>query len=219
MEKKSTSWGWIVFWLIFFWPAGLYLLVKKTTTDKSALMSGKTKGLSILGWTITILMGIVLFTTITDNVDDGFSSGFLAFLMFLGGILLIRRSKHIKKTSKKYKKYINMVINQNISNLDTIASALAIPYDEVVIDLEKMIDLGFLPNFYLNKGIRELCSNRPIDYGTKTTQQRTNVPVQPMQSTKEIQTNSTQCSSCGANNIVVVGQVTECEYCGNPING
>ncbi len=47
-NNNTTSWGWTIFWLIVFWPVGLFLVIKKMSTDKSVLMSGKTGVLSVI---------------------------------------------------------------------------------------------------------------------------------------------------------------------------
>jgi hypothetical protein len=70
----------------------------------------------------------------------------------------------------------------------------------------KIIELDLLAN----ESVEVLTSqgawepNITVRYGSKVKSQVKSVTV--------------LCSGCGANNVVVVGSVSECEYCGTPIN-
>ena len=204
--KKSTSWGWIIFWLIIFWPVGLFLLFKKLATDKSALMSEKTGPLSIIAW-VLIVIGALGFMSSLSNFSFG---GFIFVLgMIAGGILLLRKVNETKMTATKYKKYINIIANQNVKSIDNIASAMGIPYDVAIKDLQHMIDSNYLPGAYINQGNREIVlkQHEPVV---------SNIEQPVGQATPQMATKS--CPGCGANNIVTVGSITECEYCGTPIS-
>lgn len=37
-NNKTMSWGWIIFWIIFFWPVGLIFLFQKLGRDKLAVL-------------------------------------------------------------------------------------------------------------------------------------------------------------------------------------
>jgi hypothetical protein len=37
-NKKNLSWGWIIFWIIIFWPVGIFFLFKKLNDDKTAIL-------------------------------------------------------------------------------------------------------------------------------------------------------------------------------------
>ena len=208
MMKKGVGWGWIVFWLIFFWPIGLYLLVKKFSTDKSALMSGRTGALSVVGWILVVFGATGFLVEITGTRD---ASGFvIALMFFVGGVLLLRKASNTKKTAARYKKYIDIVVNQNVRSIDHVAAALGLSYDAVVHDLQDMINRGYLKDAYVHQGNREIILKH----------------IEPQPSIQEMiigqspaQTKAMRCPGCGANNIGIAGKVSECEYCGTPING
>ncbi len=207
MENKGTKWGWIILWLIFVWPVGLYLLIKKLATDQSALMSGKTGKLSVVGWGLISFGVIGFFTEISDSPD---SFGLILVLLFvLGGILLLTKVSKTKKTAVKYKKYIDLVVNQNIRSIDNIASILALSYDVVSNDLQDMINIGYLKDAYIHQNNREIILKQQeteiFNQGSYTEQ------TAPL-------AKSVRCPGCGANNVVTVGKISECEYCSTPIN-
>lgn len=211
MKAKGTSWGWIIFWLVIFWPIGLFMLFKKLSTDKSAVMSGKKVSLSVIGWILVALGVLGLYGSISDIVGgEGVTGGTIVLLtMAIGGVLLLRKASIAKKTALAYKKYIDIVVNHNVRGIDQIASAIGISYDVAVADLQNMINLGFLKEAYIHQGNREivLIQNGPIVY------QQT-----PAGGQAAPRLTATRCPDCGANNVVIVGKVAICEYCGNAIN-
>ena len=204
--KKTTSWGWIIFWLIIFWPVGLFLLFKKLATDKSALMSEKTAPLTIVAWVLIVIGAIGLMGSFSN-----FSFGGFIFVigMIVGGVLLLRKVNETKMTATKFKKYINIVANQNVKSIDSIASAMGVSYSEAEKDLQNMIDIGYLPGAYIHQGNREIILKQHAPVASN--QESAAVQSAPQMTTKS-------CPGCGANNVVSVGKVAECEYCGTPIS-
>jgi len=214
MEKKGASWGWIIFWLIIFWPVGLLLVVKKLATDKSALMSGKTGALSVIAWVLIVIGGLGFIGMLSDTSGDseGVAGGIVIVLaMVVGGILLLRKASKTKKTAARYKKYIDIVINQNVRSIDNIASAVGLSYNVATKDLQDMVNNGYLKDAYIHQGNREIILKQyepaPVAYA-QTAVVEQSAP----------QTTVTRCPGCGANNVVAVNRVSECEYCGTPIN-
>src|SRR5690625_4846369 len=210
MENKGTKWGWIIFWLIIFWPVGLFMLFRKLATDKSAIMGDKSRSLSIIGWVLTVI-GVIgaigLIEELSETGDVG--AVFFVLAMAVGGILLIRKASQMKKTGDKYNKYISIIINQNVQSIDYIASAVGLPYGVVGQDLNDMISTGYLKDEYIHQGNREIHinQNEPTTQ-TSETSSRENVT----------ETRVERCSGCGANNTVTIGKAQECEYCGTSIS-
>lgn len=209
MKKKTIGWGWIIFWLIVFSPVGMFMLISKVANDKSVLISGKTRAISTVAWFFIIIGVLGMLTNSKENPA-------LTNVMFLAvtilGIWLLRKRSKLKKTINLYKKYMDMVSNQHIRNIDNISSAVGLTYDTVAKDLQEMINIGYLQDAYINQGTREIILNR---------QERVvyvRVPAAGVAEQAEPQTKTVRCQGCGANNVVVVGKVSECEYCGTPIN-
>ena len=208
VEKKGTSWIWIVVWLIIFWPIGLFLLFRKLATDRSALMSGKTWVLSTIGW-VLVLFGVVGFSV---EMNEGYDpvGVVLAFIFLTGGVLLLRKAWKTKKTATRYKKYINIVVNQGVRSIDNIAGAVAVSYDVAVKDLQHMIDSGYLKGAYIHQGNREIV----LQQVESVIMQAQTAPLGQI----AVQMKTVSCRGCGANNAVAVGSATECEYCGTQVS-
>lgn len=199
-NQKGLSWGWVVFWIIIFWPVGVFLLIRKLTTDKSAAMTSE-RPLSIAALVLMTLGIIYIILSFADQ------SMLLAAAVFgIPGIWLFFKSKQTKAAGAKYRKYIAIVINQNQTSIDNIASAMGVKYEQAAKDLQKMINAGYFTGAYIDVTQREIVLAR----------------VAPPQTAQDfaIAQSSTivvSCNSCGANNQVIHGRTSECEYCGSPI--
>ena len=208
MQKRGTSWFWIIVWLFLFWPIGLFLVIKKFTEDKSALMSGKTRLISFIAWILIVVgvLGLVGAVSLGDTRDNKVSLVTVVFL--IGGILLERKASRVKKTAARYKIYIDLVINQGIRGIDYISLAVGLPYERVVTDLQNMIDMGYLGEAYILRGTRSIEFPKSGPQAPAPT---------PAQSQTSVETVAVRCPGCGARNVVEIGKVSECQYCGNPI--
>ena len=185
------------------------MVIRKLSTDKSALMSGKTGTLSVVGW-ILIVMGAMGSIGILLEPSDETAGGIIIGLaMVVGGVLVLRKASKTKMIAAKYKRYIDLVVNQNTRSIDNIAAAVGISYDIAAKDLQDMIDIGYLKDAYVHQSNREIIlkQNEPVAYT------QTSINVQA--STQKI---AVRCPGCGANNVVVIGRVSECEHCETPIN-
>jgi len=127
-----------------------------------------------------------------------------AILWGSGGIWLNRIAQRTTLTGERYKKYITLVVNQNYTSIDKIASAVGVSYEDAAQDLQKMINSGYFTGAYINAAQREIVLARTA-------------PSQAFQAAAaQTQERVVTCGSCGANNRVS-GQFGECEYCGSPL--
>lgn len=209
MEKKTIGWGWIVFWCFFFPPAGLFLGIRKLIVERASVKSGNIKALFIIGGTsILIAMTNVLNMGIENRSNAGLSRSM--FLIF--GIFMCCRAIKTKRNAARYKKYADIVVNKKVNNIDNIASVVGSSYKVVEKELQKMIDIGYLKDAYIQQGSHEIFLRQfqsgPVTY-TNNTEAKQTAP----------KTVAVRCPGCGANNVVTVGKVSECEYCGTPLNG
>lgn len=208
-SNKGLSWTVIVIIFIFFWPLGIYLVCKKIDLDKKAsLNSGRI--LVIIGW---ILLVLGVFYIIGSIAEPTITAGqvFSGLLLFVGGgIALIVVGRRNKRNAQKYKKYIDMVVNQNIKDIDTIACVMNLPYEVVKSDLQNMIDKEYFLNAYIDesKGEIIIVHKQRQDYN-KEANANFNSNVQMVVVT---------CKGCGAKNKILQGSVGECEFCGSPIS-
>ena len=204
---KLYSWPVIILALCIFWPVGLYLIIKRTSLDKTAVMkSSSGKGLNITAIVLIVLGGFGIIGSF-DPFDFG---SLVIFLFFIaGGFVLLNKAKKIKAEGETIKKYLAIIVNGGERQLDAVASATGKQYDVVKNDVQKIIDKGFLKNAYINENTREIVlasASTPNMNADTTTSTSANV-----------QTRVVACPCCGANN-TVSGNLGECEYCGSPLN-
>ena len=206
-NKKSMSWAIVILVLIFFWPVGVYLLYRKVTGDRaSALKNSKilrNVGFVFLGFAI-----IYIFMVISGQMDDAWTA---AAFFGIGGGVLVYAAKRLKMTGEKFKKYINIVINNNQTSIDNIAAAIPISYDKAAKDLQEMINKGYFSNAYIDVSNTEIILPSYIKQQSERNGSLKN-------NNEQAKVKSVICKNCGGNNEVIEGQVCECEYCGSPIN-
>jgi len=212
-QKIPYAWGWIIFWFIMFWPLGLFLLVRKLSAEKSATLQGS-RIMTILSYILMGIGGLFFITSCSSAalVGRDFPSAFAGgmpslFIYGIGGILLNRYAAKTRLTAERYRKYIDLIINQNQTSLNHISFSVGESYDVVIKDLEKMIASGYFVGAYIDTNRGEIVLTPPV----------------PLQQTDSFSPSAFQgqervvaCNCCGANNRVV-GQVGRCEYCSSPI--
>lgn len=222
-NTKSASWKTIIILLIIFWPIGIYLIYKKMNSDKASVLQ-KSKTLNIVGWVFVFFAVVYFLEAITGKLEvtDGTSGvgGICLALIFFGGggALMLYMSKKSNAKAIKIKKYISIVINNGQTSIDSIAAAMRMDYNQVVKDLTEMIDKGYFTNAYIDDSRREIILTQ------RQTSQELEADVSYGQNNIQGNTVSNQqfklvlCKNCGANNKILDGIVSECEYCGTFLN-
>ena len=201
------SWPVIILALCFFWPVGLYLMIKRISLDKTSVVKNSSgKGLKVTGIVLIVLGGFGIIGSF-DPFDFG---SLVIFIFFIaGGVVLMNKAKKIKAEGESIKQYLSIIVNGNVRQLDAIASTMGKSYDVVHKDIKNMIDKGFLKNAYIDESARE------IVLPSSTPAPQTNVNTATID-TKPVQSKIVACSCCGANN-TIYGDIGECEYCGSPL--
>ena len=211
MQKKSISWGNIILMFIIFFPIGIWLLVKKMTTETLDYIKNG-KSLRLFGWVLIIIAFMYIFMGIggqfeTESPSD-IVSGIVVVLVIFGGtglISLIKARSFIDK-GKKYERYVYIVNSTDETSIDNIAAAYPTSYEQAVKDLQSMINDGYLREAHLDLNNREFIRKRKAAPANEN---------QPSSSNNQV--TSVKCKNCGATNTVVPGTVNECEYCGSPL--
>lgn len=201
-EKKQISWEWIIFWCIIFWPVGIYFLVRRLGSDRTATLknSGTVKKTSIVLIVLGVLAMISAFSS--HGTIGTFFYGLLLFI--LPGVLLYKKSLSMKYEGRKLQKYIAIVINQGEKSIEKISGAVGVSMQEAQDDLQKMIDQGYFPDTYIDAATFEIIlpDRKERDVMDYELERQKNYRV-------------VTCQSCGAQEKVAEGQIRECEYCGS----
>lgn len=207
--KKSYTWPVVIILLIAFFPVGFYLLYKRFSCDKTATAKNQ-KGLSVSGWIFIGIAALYFIMGISGEIknEDGsasYSEMLIVLLVFLLlGMFFLKTAAKFKKMGEKSKKYISIILRQNITTIENIASSAGVSYEQVVNDLQEMLDNGYFPGAYINEQNHQfvLSSNNPV--GGQISNAAT-------------QTKVAKCQNCGANNKVFIERSNQCEYCSSPI--
>lgn len=215
-ESKWMSWNRIILLLVLFWPVGVYLLYKKVSLDKSAVLKNS-KTIKIVGIIFIVLSVIFSVMLITGEIEGSNSVvDDILTLVFLviGGVFMIYTSKKLQLQGEKFKKYISIVINNEETSIDNIASAMNVSYEEAVNDLKIMIDKGYFLNAYVDLGSREFVIRK---------KQYEPINVKKNSSFNEVKEEKPKmkvvvCRNCGGNNTILEGEISECEFCGSPLS-
>lgn len=200
------SWPIIIVLIILFWPVGIVLLTIRLAKDRKASIAvGRI--LKIAAY-ITFTFGLLIFFSLSEQEDKAFAVGMGIFFIILAVILWFIGNKLVKQ-SKLFKEYLNLIVNQRISSLQQIASISNKDIGAVKADLQKMIDKGFLPNAYIN------LSDYTIVVPVLDNQAQKQPQMQEVSYEEAVETRVVTCPNCGANNTIVTGKASECEFCGS----
>lgn len=229
-RRNETSLALIVLALFCFPPLGLYLLYRRAINEKADMLR-KGNRLQRIGWAMVVLGIIYIFMGLAGQLTELSESAatiVIFDLIFLGiGIWSITKGKYMSIQGEKHNRYIS-VINGGQTNLNAISSAVSVPYQIVVKDLQKMIEDGILENAYIDLTTREIVlsynnENAKDGYREELQKESYEEPKQKPQSEQEIRKQAVRrkvikCPFCGANNEVVEGRSNRCEYCESPMD-
>jgi hypothetical protein len=214
--QKSSSWGIIALWLFLFFPVGIYLIIKKMTSEKlSNIENGKS--LRVLGYILLGCAAVFLIMAVSGEIktEDGSSivgRVVVAEITFVGcGALCVFKGIEYIKRGTKYNRYVAIINASNDLLVDNIAAAMSTTYDKAVEDIQSMLDAGYFTNSYLDLKKRELIMAKSKCSYTVNTEH------DDSQDAKNNQPYSMKCPNCGATNTIVPGAKNECEYCGSPL--
>lgn len=180
--------------------------VFKIIQRQGAVFSGA-KGLNVVAW-ILIVFGIIgIFVYVTMTSDNPYAENrifgiVVSLAIAAGGGAVIGKARRMKTDSVKYRKYIDIIVNESRTDIGEIASATGIPYAVVKTDLQAMIDKGYFPGAYVHESDGKFVM--PL-------------AVQPDAAESRMGTEVRTCNSCGANNTVPIGRQGVCEYCGSGV--
>ncbi len=113
------SWPAIIIAFIVFWPVGLFLLVKRFSLDKKAALTVSRSVLNTLG-IFLIVFGAIGFVGCVSDPESA-SGAIIALFFIIGGIVMVLKAKKQKQMAQNVKQYISIIINNNVTQLDSIS--------------------------------------------------------------------------------------------------
>ena len=186
----------------------------RNTGNKHSVFLGSTdKRKYIIAGVVLIVLAIVSFSN---------HSGTMGVLYLAGGIALIAYANVLVRKSQRNRMYIDLIVNNNETSLDKIASMCNVQYDTVVKELKSLITFNVLKNASIDEMNRTITINRvqPQPQPQQQISQFVNDVTAGFTSAvaaEQMAPVSCSCSGCGAKVVVQPGQTVICEYCDTPI--
>ena len=224
--KQTFGWPIVIIALILFWPVGLILLFVKLANDRSASFGSGAGAIRVIGGILIFFAFIALAFTF----DAGGPVGIVFLLVFLiPGILLMKKGGTVKKTGNINRRYIDMIVNNKVRDLDELARRMQVPKQRVINDVQSLINRGMLGRARLNLNTEVIQFPRPKP---RPTQQQRRDPQQvpneyqtraqpqfakPQRAPERFEPKTIRCKSCSANNWVEE-LPARCEYCGSSLH-
>ena len=225
----------IVLAFMFCWPVGVYLLILRTNANKKNLFDGQTTE------KMCNIVGAIL---IIGGLGTIFRTFFGGLFYIAGGVALIYYGRKNKEKVARYKAYINLVVNQNVTSLDSISRKLNVDYSVVRNDIDTLIAKGTFKNATIDESSRSIILYEIPDatlpqeniFGdvvgaiSGVANQLGNMVAGPInQNVQQYSQNVTtvkqnasmiavKCPGCGATRRAIQGTGVECEYCGSIFN-
>lgn len=171
---------------------------------------------SFSGWTLAILMGLMIIVSLTDRLSDDVGVYVMMIFLLAAGVWLILKGKKRKKLISDFRNYVQILAGNPSCPLDVIARKSSTPLETVKSNVRWMIRKGFFVDAVIDEETDRLILNgetatRPEPEAVRS------MPQKPVQA--EIEMFVVKCSGCGSVHQVPKGRVIPCEYCGNMLKG
>ena len=199
-KQIGTSWNIITIWLILFWPIGIYILLQRSGIDKSTIINGSHAPKIASG--ILFFASFSMFISPLIMADDGEPLGagmtvimiVMGIAFAIGGFLILKILKETQVLAGEFKKYLNIVVNGKVTNIEEIAKSTGVNRSVVEEKIQCMIDLHIFKGAYIDYTLDELV------FGTKSIQ-------------SDFEYVNTVCPNCGAKQKIVKSKNNTCDYC------
>lgn len=248
MENKTSSWFTVILMNIIFFPVGFYLLAKKMAGERMKYVrNGKTmRGLGI-GWFVMGILCMIMALTgnLVSEEGDATSTIVIALVFFFGsGVILFLVGNGYKKRGERIQKYLSIIKAGELS-VENIASAMQVPYEKAVDEIQQILDIGYFPTAYIDARSKRLTTpemmaaekaarEESLLRQAAAPKQNVEININTTSSTifgadmmkdffgeekpeKEKKPRTVRCSSCGAITKLEPDAEEVCAYCGSPI--
>jgi len=221
-HNQGTSWTVVIIVLIIFWPVGIFLLIGKLSSDRSASFGGGTAIIKFLGWGLIGFGAIMLAFGTSDPEYLGTGIG-MGLFFALPGFWLIKKAKKSKRLGDKNRSYIQYIVNNEVRDIVELSNRMNFPKETVVSDVNDMIAKGMLgaARLNLNTGTiqfpapkaRPQVAQQP-QYSQSPNSHHNSARQEPR---AQAVPKTIKCPGCGANNQGVL-LPAECDFCGTSLS-
>ena len=203
------TWPVIIMALMFFPLIGFILLFRKRALHRRNLF--KSGNMSIGIGIFFIIIGLLFMAVLPDLELDPESLNFtigLIFFNFIVGIIAFGFGILTKLTANRYRKYISLVVNRKIEDINIICQEMKSSRNKVIKDLDNLITKRYLERYVIDEAENKIYL--PEDLIIKQRQE------EMIRERKEKLQRIVECKNCGANNLVEE-RIGRCEYCNSYI--
>lgn len=212
------SWGFIFLAFCFFFPLGIFLVARRFSLHRRyRFTSGR--GAIILG-IVLIFFGIMIYNNPIDPyvLDQARELQFqqtYGSILGLGGLLVMFMGIIMRMKAKRYQKYIHLIVNEDISDIDVIAKRMYTTNSVVINDINKLIDERYLSGYVIDSETNRIITPKEKE---QRKQEEHLIRMEEMRERleKKRYTRVVMCPNCGASN-VVEAKIGKCEYCNSYI--
>jgi len=228
-RRSGTGMGVVILMLFLFWPIGLILLFMKLTSDKRTVLNVNChRPLSRFSFFILFVIAGLVVVQVMGFIDNWimhwndfaiyelraaelaitFNVTLYPFVAILAVLFIMLRLFVIKmkRDAQRLKRYIPLVVNDNMRNANEIARALGLSQTTATKDLRKLCAMGVFPNLHFNPTVGLLHDK----FVHQPQMQPMRAPVQPMHQ-PHFPPVPPNCPNCGA---ATRAHLRDCEYCG-----
>lgn len=209
-SHKIVPWLVIILLLFFFFPIGIVLMIIKLHKDSENFITNG-NGTAIVGW-VFLGLGVIYFFMglgVKDTDSNYITMLAVGVIFCVGGFALVHHGNKYKNIGLKFARYFPCIANSKDGSLYRIASSSGISYDTVHGDIQSMINLGLLPESYIDNISKCLVSPLikkdsymgPLTYTEK-----------PKKNLEKV----VKCPNCGGVN-TITDEGSVCEFCGSPL--
>lgn len=151
MDKNhhGPSWAAIILWFIFFWPVGLYFLLRKLMTDKEAAVKMDRKA-PMMGW-LLLFAGIFFISSYISGGGYGRFMPVMAMFFLFGGILSLSAAKRGNLEGFRFRCYIDAIVNRGMCSFQDIAGYAQVSVKTVSKDLKRMVRMGYFDHAHIDE--------------------------------------------------------------------
>jgi hypothetical protein len=227
--RKSPSWVAIIIGFIFFPPVGVFLFIKRITTDRGAAVR-KHRAAPFMSWMLVFIGVFLILPLIKLGLRGGFWE-ICGLIFLISGIASARTARKGEQEGSRFRGYIDAIVNQGMVSFQDIAVYMGTSVAEVRRDLKKMVQMGYFDQAYIDENRDEIhLFHRRAEYraggarpGGEYRQESAGKPDDGPSAegsgqgkSGDVETMGT-CRNCGAHNWLEPGVRNVCEFCGSPI--
>ena len=156
---------------------------------------------SVVGYVLGVCSLLIIFIGFSDlDANGAVAAVILLSFVFAFSVFLVAKGIQIKQRIKRFKRYVSLISNQQMTSLDNIATEVVKSVKYVSDDLQMMIRRKFFANATINSATNEIIIGGAQGAGSTLREMEVYI-----------------CSGCGASGAKPKGEAVRCEYCGSAV--